>query len=88
VLEEKAVIKFIIDEKPLMKPNQVQAKLRFLSDWDDIIRQLAKLFALFFVVQKHNIEALKHTSYRPDFFCSPDKCCVDEKRFRCTQRHS
>ena len=26
-----------------------------------------------------HIEALKHTSHRPDCFCSADKCSVDEK---------
>jgi len=79
VLEEKAVIKFVIDEKPRLKSNHVQAKLQFSSNWDDIVRQLTKPFVFFFGVQKYNIEALKHTSHRPDCFCSADKCSVDEK---------
>jgi len=80
LLEEKALVKFVIDEKPRLKAVAVKRDLQFQSTWDEIVRQLSKPFALFYIAQKHNIIALRHTSHRPDFFCSPgDKCCVDEQ---------
>lgn len=81
LLEEKAFVKFIIDERPRLKAAAVARDLKFQSTWDEIVKQLSMLFALFFIVQKHDIMALRNTSYPPDCFCSPaDTCCVDEQR--------
>jgi hypothetical protein len=79
-IEEQAILKFIIAEKPRLKPANVQRQIEFQTRWDDIVRQLANLFALFFIVQKHNI-ALKSTSQKPDSFCSAaDSCSIDQRR--------
>jgi hypothetical protein len=79
LVEEKAIIKFIIDEKPRLKSADVCGKFRFQSEWDEIINQLSRLFAYFFVVQKHNI-ALPSTGQAPDCFCLPTKCSLDSEK--------
>ena len=44
--------------------------------WDDMVKQLSQLFAVFFIVQKHNLP-MKSTSYMPEAFCSNnDKCNI------------
>lgn len=81
LLEEKALIKFVIDENPRLKMANVKRALQFQSNWDDTVLQLSKPFALFYIAQKHNIMALRSTSHSPDFFCrADDKCGVDEQR--------
>ena len=80
LIEEQAILKFIIAEKPRLKLANVQREIEFRLQWNDVVRQLANLFALFFIVQKHNI-ALKSSSYKPDCFClAVDSCSIDQKR--------
>jgi hypothetical protein len=79
LLEEKATMKFVISEKPRLKASVIAKKLGFSRLADEIILQLSKLFALFFVVQRHNI-ALKSTGHAPSFFCRPgDACNVNDE---------
>ena len=81
-MEEKAIVKYIIDKKPRLKSESVKRSLKFQTTWDEIVKELSKPFALFYIVRKHNIVSLQNTSHSPDFFCSAqDKCCVDDERF-------
>ena len=81
LLEEKALIRFIVSEKPRLKLVDVKRDLKFQSTWDEIVKLLSKPFAMFYVVQKYNIASLKNTSHEPDCFCLPtDKCSIDEQK--------
>lgn len=81
LLEENAIIKYIIDERPRLKAGSVRRELQFQMAWDGIVKQLSTPFAMFFVVQKYNIAALQHTSHKPDVFCAlADKCKVDKQK--------
>ena len=56
---------------PILKLEYVRKELGFTALWDDMVKQLAQLFAVFFIVQKHNLP-MKSTSFEPDVFCSKD----------------
>ena len=71
LLEEQSVVMFVISEKPKLKLEYVRKELGFTALWDDMVKQLAQLFAVFFIVQKHNLP-MKSTSFEPDVFCSKD----------------
>ena len=71
LLEEQSVVMFVISEKPKLKLDDVRKELGITALWDDMVKQLAQLFAVFFIVQKHNLP-MKSTSFEPDVFCSKD----------------
>jgi Protein of unknown function (DUF4435) len=80
LMEEEALIGLIIGAKIKLKPRDVRANLRFQSELDEIIGELSNLYALFFLVQKHRIQA-PNTSQTPECFCSSkSKCSLDKDK--------
>jgi hypothetical protein len=71
LLEELALIEFVVSEFPRLSRDDIQRQLNFSSVLKTIIRNLKDLFALFFVVKKYTLE-VKSTSFEPQFFCSEE----------------
>lgn len=81
LLEEKAIIEFVVEERPRLNRKYVERELKFNLMWDEVVKQLSKLFALFYIVHTRNVEALKYTSQKPNLFLKTDgNCCVDEQK--------
>jgi len=74
LIEEQSLVMFVISEKPKLKHSDVRKQLGFTILWDDMIKQVSKLFAVFFIVQKHNLP-MKSTGCAPEAFCSKDDRC-------------
>jgi len=79
LLEEVAVVNFVLAERPKLRRNWVLSELAFSTLFDEIVLSLRLLFALFFVVQKYSV-AVKSTGYRPDEFSEPKKGEVNSAR--------
>ena len=78
VLEEGAVVRFVISEKPRMKAPEVQKKLNFLSFLTSSLGGLQPLFALFLLAQRKNLE-LKTTSLGVHKFCVKRTCAISNE---------
>ncbi len=80
LIEEQALVMFVISEKPRLKQGDIRKELGFATLWDEMVKQLSKLFAVFFIVQKHNLP-MQSTSHAPSAFCSKDdKCNINGER--------
>ncbi|WP_457329752.1 DUF4435 domain-containing protein [Rhizobacter sp. P5_C2] len=55
LIEESAVIDIVIESYPKLKPEEVEAQLQFKKFFSDSLGNLARLFYLFYLVQRHGL---------------------------------
>src|ERR1041385_6662435 len=81
VLEEEPVLRFVISEKPKLKEATLRKTLGFRAFLAKCMSELHPLFALFLLVQQHNL-GIKTTGTGVRKFCEPGTCTISKQQVK------
>lgn len=81
VLEEEPVLRFVISEKPKLKEATLRKTFGFKPFLAKCMSELHPLFALFLLVQRHNL-GIKTTGTGVRKFCEPGTCTISKQQVK------